>query len=205
MAPLLAMEPEEDSDLRRLMSWDKVVALREELAQATGVGQGLLAPSHWRNAGERPETLRDALPVLTSWAELPIDALARSDAELRSCEVIRRRLWSSELTPGARVALSDELSVVNPEACLQQLAARASLARTIMLASELCGSFAAYRPPAPLRIALRSLLNQGKRLDHGGWEPLPHREWEAHGPLEETAAHNARGHPRISGKERLCT
>ena len=54
-----------------------------------------------------------------------------------------------------------------------QLAARASLPLTIMMASELCGSFAVHEPPQPIKGFLQRIIKADKKIPTvNGWKPF---------------------------------
>lgn len=52
-----------------------------------------------------------------------------------------------------------------------QLASRASIVRTVLLATELCGSFSVYEAPACVREVLQTLVNEKRLPKLDGWSP----------------------------------
>lgn len=169
---LLAIAPEGDEDLRRLFPLSQVQALRTEMAQELPLCRTCLNDgAKWRRAGEAARAVRDASLLLASGIDRPVDLLARSSNDLRKSTVIRTHLWSHSINLGGVVFVSDELAVTSPAFTLQQLATRASLTRTVMLASEVCGVFSVYRAPAPISRFLQRQIDAGRLPEYGGWSP----------------------------------
>lgn len=169
---LLASAPEGDEDLRRLFSISQVRALRAEMAQELPLCRVCLGDgARRRRTCEVTQAIRDASILLASGMGHPVDLLARSSNELRASSIARTRLWSHSASPGGVVSVADGLAVTSPAFTLQQLAARASLARTIMLASEVCGTFSVYCAPAPVSRFLQRQIDAGRLPSYGGWSP----------------------------------
>ncbi len=169
---LLASAPEGDENLCRLFSFPQVQALRAEMAQELPLCRACLAEgARWRRASEVALAIRDASISLAAALDCPVDVLTRSSSELRGSAVIRPRLWSSDIAPGGLTRVTDDLLVASPAFALQQLATRASLARTTMLASEICGTFSAYHAPAPMQRFLQRQIDRGRLPAYGGWSP----------------------------------
>lgn len=75
------------------------------------------------------------------------------------------------------MSLFGDIGITSPAFTLLELAARANDVQTLMMASELCGSFAVYSPPSLIREALEKLLpddqNPKRRIPVvGGWRPF---------------------------------
>lgn len=172
IARLLAAAPEDEPSLNDLISKRHLYELREALARTTPLGQTcLLAGPQWRKSGVRSQTIRDASLLLAPSLTVPVDVMVHSRSEQSKTTLINPRVVSAEPPLGATFALSDELLVASPALALQQLAARSSLARTLLLATELCGTFSVYRPPAPLAKELQRLIDEGRLQELGGWRP----------------------------------
>ena len=169
---LLASAPEGDEDLRRLFPISQVRALRAEMAQELPLCRVCLSDgAKRRRTCEVTQAIRDASILLASGMGHPVDLLARSSNELRVSSIARTRLWSHNANPGGIVPVADGLAVTSPAFTLQQLAARASLVRAIMLASEVCGTFSVYRAPAPISRFLQRQIDAGRLPNYGGWSP----------------------------------
>lgn len=169
---LLASAPEGDEDLGRLFTFSQVEALRTEMAQELSLCRSCLGEgTRWRRTSDISLTIRDASVLLASTGACPIDVLVKSSSEAHRSSIVRQRQWKHDVAPGALMPIADELAVASPAFALQQLAARASLVRTIMLASEACGSFSIYRAPAPLARFLQRKIDIGCLPNYGGWSP----------------------------------
>ena len=67
--------------------------------------------------------------------------------------------------------ISDGVGVVGPAQALLQIASRASPVQTVLLATELCGTFSVYDAPECVREVLQTLI-EGQRLPRlDGWWP----------------------------------
>lgn len=167
---LLAGAPEGDDDLCRYFDPDKVLALRMEMASSLPLCRACLRDGkRWRCFADVASAVRDASIFLSAGIDRPVDLLFDSVNELHTSGVYHGRVLSCGLLPGERLQVADGLSVVSPAFALQQLATRASLTRTVMLASEVCGSFAVYRAPAPIAGFLQRQLSAGRLPNYGGW------------------------------------
>lgn len=169
---LLASAPESDEDLNRLFALSRVKALRAEMINELPLCRSCFAEgAKWRHVSERSLAIRDASVLLASAIDCPVDVLIKSPGESHESSIVRLRQWKHDIAPGGLVPVTDELSVASPAFALQQLAARASLARTIMLVSEVCGAFSVYHAPAPISRFLQRRLDVGGLPDYGGWSP----------------------------------
>lgn len=158
--------------MRRFAGRDSLVALRCALAEALPLSSlcSRVGPA-WRNAGPDAQRVREVHPLLAPWAEPPVDVLVPAAAAVHSSSIVHPMVWSHELPFGSRRQVVDDVYVTSPAFTMLQLASRASLVRTVLMASELCGSFAVYRPPAPLAAYLQKLIDSGVSLELGGWRP----------------------------------
>lgn len=173
---LLAAAPEDNPILQSLVSQDELTSLRLNLSETLPLSKTCSVSSpHWRKAGTRSRNIRDIYALLSVSMAGPVDTLVQSDSERHESSLLRARLWSAELPLGSTAPLSDELSVASPELALHQLAARTTLVRTVLLASELCGSFSIYQAPAPVARILQRLLDSRRLPRLGGWGPCTDR------------------------------
>lgn len=101
----------------------------------------------------------------------PVDVLVTRRELSHRSTVVRPRLWSAGVPQDELCRVADGLSVVSPGFACLQLARRASLVRTVLLASELCGTFSACPVPACVQAVLQKLVDKRAlpRLD--GWAP----------------------------------
>lgn len=169
---LLTTAPEDDEVLREIIPKDRLQALREELATTTSLGQACFVDgTRWRRSAERTRAIRDACLHLSAGLTPPVDVLVKNTSEQARSAIVRPRVYSLEPPLGSMVAVTDELLVASPAFALQQLAARATLVRTVLIASELCGSFAVYEAPPALAHELQRLVDHGLLPEYGGWRP----------------------------------
>ncbi len=169
---LLVAAPEDDSSLARCVGQDELLAFRTGLYSALPFCAAFSSGPAWRRYCGQASTLRDQSMAFAPSLDAPVDILARSKTERRTSTLLKPRLWSGELPPGSIVELTDDLRTAAPAFALQQVAARAPWLRTYMIASELCGSFAIYDPPAPIRAFMQKLLDERRLPSCGGWRPF---------------------------------
>lgn len=74
--------------------------------------------------------------------ERPLHILVGGEARRVRTPVVRCHIWSTPLPPDALYQLTDEVLIASPAFCLQQMAARSSLARAAAVGAELCGRYA---------------------------------------------------------------
>ena len=120
-----------------------------EVSEGIGFNAGALAPS----------------------VSLPVDVLVDAPGARRGSRLLRPHVLSPALTEGEIVPLAHWLSLTSPALTLLQLAPTLSLPRLVMAASEFCGSFSVYRPPAVLRELIEELAAGSGVPVVGGWRP----------------------------------
>lgn len=72
----------------------------------------------------------------------PLHILVSGEAHRVRTPVVRCHIWSTALPPDALYQLTDEVLLASPAFCLQQMAARSSLARAVAVGTEICGRYA---------------------------------------------------------------
>ena len=169
---LLVAGQEDSGVFARRISQDELTTFRTGLYASLPFCAAFANGPVWRRYCGQAYVLRNQFMALAPSLDLPIDVLARDKTERRTSSLLKPRLWSGELPAESTVELTDELSAVAPAFALQQVAARASWLRTYMIASEFCGSFAVYSPPAPIRDFMQKLLDEQRLPKCGGWEPF---------------------------------
>lgn len=168
---LLVSAPEDDALLQSIVSEGELTRLRQGCAQLPLVRELSAVSPRWRAAGLQSRAVREGAAVLGVGMGEPVDVLITRREQSRRSTLIRPRLWSSGI-PGSGVALiANDLGVVLPEYSLLQLASRASIVRTVLLATELCGSFSVYEAPACVREVLQTLVNEKRLPKLDGWSP----------------------------------
>lgn len=173
---LLAGAPEDDALLGSIVSPERLARVREGCA-GLPLARACASPAeHWRAAGAASRAVRASAGTLAPSMEGPVDVLVTSRTQSRRATVVRPRLWSAGVPAAELRRVAEGLQVVSPAFGLLQLARRATLERTVLLASELCGSFAVYAPSACLREVLQELARAGALPRMGGWAPCPDRE-----------------------------
>lgn len=136
----------------------------------------------WRNSSVlssrgRPIGSQVGLDVLDTIAriapsvELPIEVLIPSRAERRYSGLIKPQVMSPDLTADKLWRISKSLSVASPALTLLTLAPRLTLAKLVMLASELCGAFSLYRVPPSLASLLEELNRECLLPRVSSWAP----------------------------------
>lgn len=156
--------------LRKIISPDELLGFRVELETQTQFSLRCTGAS-WRNACKDSKTIREYRRFLMPFASFPVDVLVRDDDRRHRSNLIKPWLWTQELPFGSVSGIVDELSVTSPAFTLLQLASRTTLTRTVLLASELCGTYATYLPTAPMAHQLQKLQNRGSLCPFGGWRP----------------------------------
>lgn len=158
--------------LRGAMAPDDLAALRAELLETLPLCGLFQSGPQWRKTSGSAAELKKVFLAFAACFDGPVDVLVQDRKDARPSKLIRPHLWSGELPFGSFVQITDGISVASPELALQQVTARSSWIKTLMIASELCGSFSVYKAPAPIERRLQKLLtgNVG-RLRLNGWSP----------------------------------
>ena len=166
---LLALGPEEDGLLCQLVGPERLGLLRREVVEASpfaGLADGGASHAHF---GDAARALLDVLPLVAAFAHGPVDVLVSKPSDRRASQLVRPRVWDGGVGESDVVSVAPGLSVVTPAFALQQIAARATTIRTVMLASELCGCFSVYRGPEPVTQFLQELSDEGSLPAYSGW------------------------------------
>ena len=130
----------------------------------------------------RPILLEGAEGILVNLGALaagvspPVDVLVGTREERRPSGLVRPHVVAPALSDGELVWAGSHLSVTSPALTLLLFAPSLSLPRLVMAASELCGTFSAYRAPAPVRELLEELARRDELPSLGGWRPVLDRE-----------------------------
>ncbi|WP_321974120.1 hypothetical protein [Paratractidigestivibacter sp.] len=168
---LLAIGSVDDPNLRGKIDSTKLEQLQLKLATASPFSSSINYGSSWRRAGSDARRVKEALPLFAPWAQSPIDVLVKQHRNCHSSGLIHPCLWSADLPSGSTMELTEDISVTRPEFTMLQLASQVDLISTVLLASELCGSFSVYRAPTCIANALQALLNRGELPIIDGWQP----------------------------------
>lgn len=167
---LLAAAPLDDSMLRDLLPTDRVKRFREELAKSSllvsAARNRCLRRAHY---GPGAQALKESGSLLAPSMDGPIDLLVSEKAQRTHSYLERSRLWNGADFSQTLMYVTEEVGVVCPAHALQQLSSRLSLCRTVMLASELCGSFAVYASPEPVRALLQELADANLIPSYSRW------------------------------------
>ena len=171
VARLLVSAPEDDPQLRAMVSPARLRAFREELAESVPLLRALANRGQSRaRYGPDALALAAAVPLLAAGSMGPIDVHSERPGQRRPSALVRPRVCAGVSSEPA-YGIAPGVSVVAPQLALQQLCARASLVQTVMLATEVCGGFSVYDPPEPVRRLLNELLAEGRLPRIAGWEP----------------------------------
>lgn len=171
---LLLVGEEDDATLRKIATPDQLRTLRSEVVETLPLCNSFLRPSpRTRHLGASAKELLPVVPILAVGHEGAVDVLIDRHSGCHSSTLIRPRLWTRKLPLGSTVEIYDEVCVASPELAMLQLAARASLPLTIMMASELCGSFAVHEPLQPIKAFLQRIIKADKKIPTvNGWKPF---------------------------------
>lgn len=169
---LLACGPEEDELLRNMLDLRRLREFREELAQENMLVRALRGTDLRRaNYGPGTERIKALACQLAPSTEAPVELLVHEAGKRRRSKLVHPHVWGHELPPGTTIEVGEGVCVVTPEFALLELAARTNTTRVALLAAELCGGFACYKPPASVRKVLQELVGSGRLPVHGGWSP----------------------------------
>ncbi len=179
---LLAVAPEADARLAGKLT-DRDI---DRLSAAYVAAQEKFKKKHCGRSGELYRTLFDAVPLLALCGDGPFDVLSTQKGEVRESQLVKPRLWRSALPTGAVRQATDVLGVTSPEFTLQQVASRSSFAHTLVLATELCGSFSVFHAPEPMAGIIQRLCDQKRLPSIGGWAPC----LDSNGKLTDLWSHD---------------
>lgn len=164
---LLACSPEADPRLARLLTDHDM----DVLAAAFVDAQAAFKRKHCGNAGQAYRDVIENIPLLALCGEEPFDVLVAHRGEIRESKLMRPRIWSAPLPAGTVRPATETLGVTSPGFALQQVAARESFGRTLLMATELCGSYSVYHAPAPIAAIIQRLCAAGRLPAINGWAP----------------------------------
>lgn len=169
---LLLAGDETDPSLQRLFGESALMATRASMASSP-LCEKLLQPNPaTRKIGATAQCLKSVAPLLAANHRGPVDILVTKRTECHLSSITQPRFTAHELPPCSTTPIAENISVTNPPFTLLQLAARSSLARTIMLATEVCGTFAIFKVPEPIKAALNPLTRNRPFPKIAGWEPF---------------------------------
>lgn len=175
---ILIAGEEDDSTLQKMATDIDVPALRSSIVEQLPLCQAFFKKSpHTRSVSELTRTLAQVVPLLAANHEGPIDILLTKQSQRHSSIFLKPHLWQKQLPEGGIMSLFGDIGITSPAFTLLELAARANDIQTLMMASEICGSFAVYNPPSLIREALEKLLptkqNPKRHIPIiGGWRPF---------------------------------
>ena len=170
---MLASEPANSPLLRALLTWREVCKLRGALAASSPLFAAAAGEGRSRaHLGLRASAIADSAVELSVSLVPPVDLLVTDASQRSASALVRPRLCSAMACDANVRTAAPNVGVTTPLFALQQIAARASLARTVMLASELCGSFSVYVAPEPVRAVLQRLIDESRLPRISGWSPV---------------------------------
>lgn len=167
----LSAYPDDDSTLSKLVGQETLGQLRLELAETSPISASCSHGPSWRTAGTDARRIRDALPMFMPWAQAPVDVLVREHRLCHASSLVHPCLWSADLPFGSAIQLADEINVTSAAFTMLQLASQVNLVNTMLMASELCGSFSVYKPPRCIAKTLQDLIDQNRLPVIDGWRP----------------------------------
>lgn len=166
----LAAAPADSVTLRKFLREDEILAFRADLAERLPFMRDCSGAS-WRNVSQAARDVRDAQWPLAPSATFPLDVLAQERGNRRSSGLISTTFWNGGLPFEATSDVTDDLGITTPAFTMVQMAAQAGFTRTLLLASELCGSYAVYPAPEPIRSLLQRIASRGRLKSFQGWRP----------------------------------
>lgn len=175
---ILIAGEEDDSTLQKMSADIDIAALRSSVVEQLPLCQTFFKKSpHTRSVSGLTRALAQVVPLLAANHEGPVDVLLTKQSQRHSSVFLKPHLWQKQLPEGSTMSLFGDIGITSPAFTLLELAARANDVQTLMMASELCGSFAVYSPPSLIREALEKLLpddqNPKRRIPVvGGWRPF---------------------------------
>ncbi len=168
---LLVAGPEDDPAVCRLASPDELLALRVELASSLPLSVACSQGKSWRHCGEDARRIREINPLLAPACDPPVEILVHEARLSHTSSILRPRIWASALPSGSLTQIAEGVCVTPPAFTMLQLAARLDQTSTVLLASELCGSFATFKAPPALARFLQKLIDCGRLPAISGWRP----------------------------------
>ena len=167
----LAAGSSDNPALRKAVGEDELIAFRQSLIEGLPLTRACADGPAWRHAGALQKAIREYQLVLAPSMDLPVDVLVDCARERRSSSFVKTALCKGALPRGAVRGVDEDLSVTSPAFTMLQLARSASLQRTVLLASELCGCYAVYRAPAPVAYQLQKMIRRHRLPEIDGWRP----------------------------------
>ena len=168
---LLAAGPSDHPVLRKSITEDELIAFRQDLVTHLPLTRACAGGAAWRHVGPQQKAIRDNQLVMAPSMDLPVDVLVSSAHERRNSSFIKTTLWKDALPTCSTRGIDEDFSVTSPAFTMLQLARTASLTKTVLLASELCGTYAVYRAPAPVVVVLQKLIDRRRLPEIDGWCP----------------------------------
>ena len=168
---VLTGAPLDDPLLRDLVSAEELSRLRAACSELPLARACESSGARWRAAGAASWDVRRIAGQLVAGLDAPIDVLVSRRTQSRRATLVRPRVWAPGVDEGELRSMGEGVSVVSPALSLLQVAARTSLERTVLLASELCGSFSVFEAPACVLEVLQGLVDDGRLPRLGGWAP----------------------------------
>ncbi len=166
----LVAAPVDSIALRQFARQDEILAFRSDLAERLPFLRECQGAS-WRHVGRSAKDIRDAQWLLAPSAEFPLHVLAQERGARRYSGLMSAMLWNGELPYEATSEVTEDLGVTSPAFTMVQLAAKHDFARTLLLASELCGGYAVYPAPEPIKSQLQRIASRGALKPFHGWKP----------------------------------
>lgn len=169
---MLLAGDETDSALAKLLREEQLLLLREEMSNSP-LCRLLLKPNPaTRKPGSITRIIRPIVPLLAANHVGTIDVMVGQRSKCHSSSIIHPHLSSDSLPFGATSPISEYVRATSPAYTLFELSGRIGLISTLMLATELCGSFTVYKAPQPIRTALQQIARDQPFPAIGGWRPL---------------------------------
>lgn len=169
---MLLAGDEQDRRLRSILRELDIASLRAAMGESP-LCKTLTQPNPaLRKPGHAAKAIAPIAPLLAANHHGPIDIAVEDHGQCHNSSIIHPRFCTHSVPLDKVVAVNEHIGIVSPLFALMQVAGRANLTRTVMLASELCGTFAVYQAPPPVRAALQKIASTRSFPQIGGWRPL---------------------------------
>lgn len=168
---LLAAGPSDYPGLCRFIDEDSLLGFRNDLISSLPLPRACAEGPAWRHAGPMLKTIREYQLLLAPAADLPLKVMIDDPKDRRTAGVIKTMLWKGDLPHCSTQQIVEDLEVTTPAFTMLQLAHEASLTETVLMASELCGSYAVFHAPPVIARQLQSMIDHRRLPELDGWRP----------------------------------
>ena len=168
---LLAAGPSDYPGLCRFVDEETLLGFRNDLISSLPLPRACAAGPTWRHAGPILKTVREYQLLLAPGADLPLKVMIDEAKDRRATSIVKTMLWKGPLPHCSTEQIAEGLEVTTPAFTMLQLAHEASLTKTVLMASELCGTYAVFHAPPVIARQLQSMIDHQRLPELDGWRP----------------------------------